>query len=339
MTTTVIPPLSRQTVLVTGVTGFIGSHVAERLLALGANVRGLARSANKGAWLNERGVEIVEGDLTDVESLRRAVRGCDVVFSIAGWVGRPNSLDVARRVNVHGTRALVEAAIDAGARRLIHTSSIAAYGPIAEGVVDERWPLRATDAYGSTKAQSESIAFRCADRIEICVLRPAQVFGPRGGAWTTLLFESVKRGRPILAGNGGGTFHPCYVENLADAYVLAATQPGAVGEAFTIVDGTTTWREFVGYYVRMVGRPARSAPVWLLQFAVRCIVAWSALTRRPPLGTPDSLKFILGSCRYSNEKARRLLNWTPHLSLENGMRRTEAWLRETGRLAWGGYRV
>jgi len=331
--------LSRETVLVTGVTGFIGSHVAERLLSLGANVRGLARSEKKGAWLAERGVEIVVGDLTDADSLRRAARGCDVVFSIAGWVGRPNSLDVARRVNVHGARALAEAAIQAGARRLIHTSSIAAYGPVAQGVVDERWPLRATDAYGATKAQGESIVFSCAGRIEICVLRPAQVFGPRGGAWTALLFEAVKRGAPILAGDGGGTFHPCYVDNLVDAYALAARQPAAAGEAFTIVDGTTTWREFVGYYARMVGRPARSAPVWLLRFAVRWVAAWSALTRRPPLGTPDSLKFLLGSCRYSNEKARRLLNWTPRLSLDDGMRRTEAWLRETGRLACGGHRV
>ena len=113
--------LRGETVLVTGVTGFIGSHVAERLLALGANVRGLARSAAKGTWLAERGVAIVEGDLSDADSLRRAVRGCSIVFSIAAWLGRPNSVEVARRVNVDGTRALVEAAIDAGSRRLVLT--------------------------------------------------------------------------------------------------------------------------------------------------------------------------------------------------------------------------
>ncbi|MGH2592821.1 MAG: NAD-dependent epimerase/dehydratase family protein, partial [Anaerolineae bacterium] len=197
--------LRGETVLVTGATGFIGSHVAERLLALGANVRGLARSAAKGTWLAERGVVMVEGDLSNADSLRRAVRGCSIVFSIAAWLGRPNSVEVARRVNVDGTRALVEAAIDAGARRLVHTSSIAVYGPVDDGVVDETWPLRATDAYGATKAQSESVAFSHADHIEVCVLRPAQIYGPRGGVWTTGFFEAVKRGAPILVGGGKGT--------------------------------------------------------------------------------------------------------------------------------------
>ncbi len=320
--------------LVTGAAGFIGSHVAERLLALGARVRGLARSAAKGDWLAQRGVEIVAGDLTDADSLRRAVRGCSLVFSVAGWVGRPNSYEFARRVNVEGTRALIEAAVDAGARRLVHTSSIAVYGPVDQGVVDETWPLRATDTYGATKAQGETVAFGYAARIEVCVLRPAQVYGPRRNTWTTGFFDAVKRGAPILVGDGQGTFHPCYVENLVDAYLLAAARPEAVGEAFTIVDGTTTWREFVGYYAQMVGRPARSIPAWPLRLAAHLVTLPSLLTRRPPRGNPDSLKYLLGRSRYSNAKAKRLLGWSPRVGLEEGMHRTEVWLRESGRLAY-----
>ena len=320
-----------ETVLVTGVTGFIGSHVAERLLALGARVRGLARSAAKGAWLAERGVEVVTGDLTDADSLRRAARGCSLIFSIAGWVGRPDSYQAARRVNIDGMRALIEAAIDAGARRLVHTSSIAAYGPVDDGVIDETWPLRATDVYGATKAHGETVAFGYADRIEVCVLRPAQVYGPRGGMWTKGFFNAVKRGAPILVGDGQGTFHPCYIENLVDAYLLAARRAEAVGEAFTIVDGVTTWREFVSYYSRMAGRPARSIPAWPVRLAAQLVALPSRLARRPPRGNSDSLKFLLGRSRYSNEKARRLLGWLPRVSLDEGMRRTEMWLRESGR--------
>jgi len=325
--------LAGETVLVTGATGFIGSHVAERLVSLGGRVRGLARSTAKGQWLADRGIEIVEGDLTDADSLRRAVSGCRFVFGIAGWVGRPNSVAAARRVSVDGTRALVEAAIAAGVRRLVHTSSIAAYGPVAAGVIDEAWPLRATDGYGASKAESEAVVFSHRDRIEVSVIRPAQIYGPRGGTWTRGFVKLLQRGVPILIGGGHGTFHPCYVDNLVDAYLLTATRPEASGEAFTIVDGVTTWREFVGRYARMIGRPARSVPVSLVRLGVRVMQIGSAVARRPPPATPDMLDFVLGRSRYSNEKAQRLLGWSPRFSLDEGMRRTEAWLRETGRLA------
>ena len=327
-----LPSLGGQTVLVTGATGFIGSHLALRLAGQGASVRGMARSAAKGIWLSERGVEIVEGDLIDSDSLRRAARGCSVVFSVAGWTGQPRTYDAPWQVNVDGTRALVEAAIEAGARRVVHTSSIAAYGPVAEGVVDETWPLRATDAYGASKARSESVVFGCGDRIEPVVIRPAQIYGPRGGTWTRGFFKAVRRGLPLLIDGGHGAFHPCYIDNLVDAYLLAAVLPEAAGQAFTIFDQATTWRDFVGYYARMVGRPARSVPAWAVRIGVRLLPLWSTLTRQPPIAAPDMLSFVLGHYRYSNEKAGRLLGWSPRVSLDEGMDRVEAWLRETGRL-------
>lgn len=324
--------LRGQTLLVTGATGFVGSHLAERLAADGARVRGLARSAAKAKALAGRGIEAVEGDLTDADSLRRAAAGCSIVFSVAGWLGAPRSAQAARRVNVEGTRALAEAAIGAGARRIVHTSSIAAYGIVERGDVDETWPLRAVDAYGSTKARSESIVMACADRIEVSVIRPAQVFGPRGHAWTLQWLDAVRHGLPILAGSGSGTFHPCYIDNLVDAYLLAAAHPAAAGEAFTIVDGTTTWREFMRHYAHMAGRPARSVPTWLVSLGLRLVGLWAALRREPPLVPPGALKFLTGQCRYRNDKAKRLLGWSPRVSLDEGMRRTEVWLRESGRL-------
>jgi nucleoside-diphosphate-sugar epimerase len=321
-----------QTVLVTGASGFIGSHVTEKLLEAGAHVRGLARAPAKGAWLAQRGVEIIQGDLTDSDSLKRAMQGCSIVFSIAAWLGSPNTWEAARGINIDGTRALVEAAIQAGVRRIVHTSSIAAYGPVSAGVIDESWPLSAVDAYGRTKAQSEDIVFGYRDRIEASVIRPAQIFGPRGGAWTRGLFGAVKRGLPVLIGGGAGTFHPCYVENLTDAFMLAATRAEAIAEAFTIVDAVSTWRAFTGYYARMTGRALRSIPVWPVRLIAYMMLLASKITHRPPAATPEMIAFVTGSARYSTEKARRLLGWSPRVSIEEGMRRTAAWLRETGRL-------
>jgi len=331
-----LPSLRGRRVLVTGATGFIGSHLALRLFAQGASVRGLTRSAAKGTWLFARGIEIVEGDLTDADSLRRAARGCDLVFNLAAWTGRPDGYEAVHRVVVEGTHTLVEAAIGAGVQRLVHTSSIAVYGGHAAascGSIDETWPLRATDVYGATKAESEAVVLGRSDRIESCVIRPAQIYGPRGHTWTVLLFDAVKRGLPVLVGGGLGTFHPCYIDNLIDGYVLAAARPEAVGEAFTLVDGTTTWREFVGFYAQMVGRPARSVPTTLAKIGLRLAAVWSTLMRRPLPAAPESLSFVLGTSRFDNGKARRLLGWSPLVSLEEGMRRTEAWLRESGRLS------
>ena len=218
----------------------------------------------------------------------------------------------------------------------MHTSSIAAYGPVAEGVIDETWPLRASDAYGAGKAAGEAVVFSYAGQIETSVIRPAQIYGPRGRTWTQRLVNMIRRGLPVLVDGGHGTFHPCYVDNLVDAYLLAATRPEAVGQAFTIVDGVTTWRDFTAHYARMAGRPARSVPALVPRIGAYLAVTGSAITRRPPVGTPDMLPFVVGHSRYSHDKAVRLLGWSPRVSLDEGMRRTEVWLRETGRLPGAG---
>ena len=328
-----LPSLRGQFVLVTGITGFIGSHLALRLTEQGARVRGLARSPAKGEWLARRGIELVAGDMTDAGSLRRAVAGCNTVFSVAAWGGPLGSIDAARRVNVDGVRNLARAAVEAGVQRFVHTSSIAAYGLPSAGVVDETWPLGATDAYGASKAEGETIVFGFSPQIDVSIVRPAQVYGPRGRTWTVAIFDAVKRGWPILIGGGYGTFHPCYIDNLIDAYVLAAIRPEAVGQAFTLVDATTNWREFVGYYGRMLGQPVRSVPVWPIVLGTRLANAAARLARRPSPVPRGAVAYVTGSCRFSNVKAKRLLGWQPRVSLDEGMRRTGGWLRETGRLA------
>jgi nucleoside-diphosphate-sugar epimerase len=294
-------------------------------------VRVLVRDAQKLLPVLRQRVEAVRGDLLDPASLVAATQDREIVFHVAAWLGQPNRRDVAYAMNVTATRQLAEAARAAGVRRFIGTSSVAVYGPVLEGVVDETWPHSAVYLYSETKSAGERAAFSTqAGQFGVTVIRPAEVYGPRGGSWTTLPVKLAQRGAPSLIGGGHGLAHPVYVENLVDAYLLAAQRTEAAGEAFTICDADVPWREFYGRYAAMAGKQARSIPVWLAWCAAGGAEAAAKITRRPPALSRALLGFMTGQCFYSTAKAIRLLNWSPRCSLDEGLRQTEAWLRQAG---------
>jgi nucleoside-diphosphate-sugar epimerase len=203
------------------------------------------------------------------------------------------------------------------------------YGPVLSGVVDETWPHWPVYAYGETKSLGEQAALSVqADRFGVTIIRPAMVYGARGAAWTTLPVKLAQRGLPSLVGGGYGFSHPVYVENLVDAYLLAAECDEAVGEAFTISDGDVSWREFFGRYAAMMGKRARSIPVALAWIGAALAEVASTITRRPPTISRAQLGFVTGRAQLSTTKAQHLLGWSPRLSLDEGLRCTEAWLRE-----------
>jgi nucleoside-diphosphate-sugar epimerase len=325
-------------VLVIGATGFVGSHLAERLVAEGAQVRVLVRDPYKLIDSLRDRVEVVTGDLLQPDCFVPATQGIDTVFHVAAWLGLPNRVEAAHAVNVTATRQLAETARSNNVRRFIYTSSIAVYGPVMSGVIDETQPHWPVYTYGETKSLGERAALAAqmeqspssggTDRFGVTIIRPALVYGARGSSWTTLPVKLAQRGLPSLVGGGYGLSHPVYVENLIDAYLLAAECEGAVGEAFTISDGDVPWREFFGRYAAMAGKRARSIPVALAWLGAVLAEAAAKITRRPPSISRAQLGFITGRARLSTAKAQRVLGWSPRLSLDEGLRRTEAWLRE-----------
>ena len=320
---------AQRPILVTGATGFIGSHLAARLVDEGAYVRVLARDPQKLIPALRDRVEVVRGDLRQPDCFAAATRACDVVFHVAAWLGQPNRREVAYAINVTATQQLAEAARAAGVRRFISTSSIAVYGPVLDGVVDETWPHSDVYLYSATKSRGEQAVFAAqTDRFEVTVIRPAEVYGPRGGAWTTLPVKLAQRGLPLLIGGGHGYAHPVYVANLVDAYLLAAQRNEAIGAAFTICDTDLPWREFYGRYAAMAGKRARSIPQWLAWCGAFGAELGAKITRHPPAISRAQLGFVTGRCVYSTDKARQLLGWSPRFSLEEGLQQTEAWLRE-----------
>ncbi len=318
-------------VLITGATGFVGSHLAERLIAEGACVRLLVRDPQKLLPSLRDRVEVLRGDLLQPAGFATATRDCEFVFHVAAWLGQPNRRDAAHALNVMATQQLAEAARAAGVRRFVSTSSVAVYGPVLEGVVDETWPHSNVYLYSETKSLGERAAFAAmTDRFAVTVIRPAEVYGPRGGSWTTLPVKMAQRGIPSLIGGGHGFAHPVYIENLVDAYLLAAQRDEAIGEAFTICDADVPWREFYGRYAAMAGKRARSIPAWLAWCGALGAELGAQITHRPPMASRTLMGFMTGRCIYSTAKAKRLLGWSPRFSLDEGLRQTESWLRETG---------
>ncbi len=320
---------SDRVVLITGATGFVGSHLAERLVAEGARVRVLVRNPHKLLPSLCDRVEVARGDLLQPDGFAAATKASEFVFHVAAWLGRPNRREAAYALNVKATQQLAETARAAGVRRFISTSSVAVYGPVLAGIVDENWPHSSVYLYSETKSLGEQAAFAAMTGcFGVTVIRPAEIYGPRGGSWTTLPVKLAQQGIPSLIGGGHGFAHPVYVENLIDAYLLSAQSDGAVGEAFTICDADVPWREFYGRYAAMAGRRARSLPVRVVWCGALGAEIGSKITRRPPAISRALLGFMTGRCVYSTDKARRLLGWSPRFSLDEGLRQTEIWLRE-----------
>ena len=316
---------------VTGAGGFVGGRLADRLIGSGIAVRGLVRRPEQAARLEARGAQAALGDLTHGDTLADAVRGCGIVFHCAAWMGRPHTRAAAVAVNVDGTRRLLRAALDAGVRRFVHVSTISVYGPTTADVIDEQTPLWPLGLYRETKIEAEREVAKAQHLgLATVILRPGQIFGPDDTGWSPAAIRLLRRGLPLIVDGGHGFCYPIYVENLVDALLSAADVEGAIGEVMNLADGDVPWREFFGYYAAMVGRRLRSLPSWTVRLITTGTEVVSTLTRRPPRWHRSELGYLLRRSRYSTDRARALLRWNPRVSLNDAMRETETWLRQSG---------
>jgi nucleoside-diphosphate-sugar epimerase len=318
--------MAARTAFITGASGFIGAAIAARLRAERWMVRGVDLRADAA-----RG--IVAGDVATPGSWQRSAVGADLVVHTAATVSNAVDADTAWRVNVLGTRRAVEAARDGAAGRFVHLSSIRAFSDrhYPDGA-DERWPPRADGSpYVDTKIASEHVVLQAhaAGEIVGSIVRPGDVYGPGSRPWTLLPVAAIRARTFALPAMGKGVFTPVYVDNLVDGILAAAERPDGAGQVFTIFDGEPiTTREFFACYYRMLGR--RGPPVLPTGLAIAMTAAESAIARARGTATernPTTVRYLARTGSYSIEKARRLLDFHPQVDLDEGMRRTEAWLR------------
>jgi dTDP-glucose 4,6-dehydratase len=311
-------------VLVTGAGGFIGSHLAERLVELGAQVRALVHYNALGSWhwLEHsplgREMEVVTGDITDRDSVRHAVEKREIVFHLAALIAIPYSYQAPAsyvRANVEGTLNVLQACREAGVARLLHTSTSEVYGTARVVPIPESHPLQGQSPYSASKIAADKMAeaFYCSFQVPVVTVRPFNTFGPRQSARAIIptIITQALAGETVRLGNLHPTRDLNYVANTVDGFLRAAVAEKVVGETINLGSG----REIsVGDLALLIGR--------LLNRPIQIFCEERRL--RPQLSEVERLLA-------DNTKARTLLGWTPAVSLEDGLKRTIDWLRENQR--------
>lgn len=351
--------LAGQRILVIGGTGFIGGRLCEKLiLEEGATVRCLVRNWTKAVWLSRTTADLLPGEVTDRHSVDAAIAGCDVVFHCASG---GSSREELFATNVDGTRNILQAALRAGVKRIVYVSTIAVHGPSPPDNADELAPfVRTGKAYGESKIAAEELIqeFVAREQMNVSIVRPTFVWGPRSHLFTTGPLKAMKAGTFRLVDEGRGTCHAVHVDNLVEAMILSSLAPNVRGEAFLVTDGEhLTWREFFEPLAKLVGAiplasvSSNSSMTKAMgsagEFASNVVMRLAGegkslptrvvrrLARETELavkrrGIPsqwDIAKYArVGAIRI--DKARSLLGYAPVLSFREALDQTLTWVRQ-----------
>lgn len=321
--------------LVTGGQGFVGSHLCARLVARGDGVRVLARASSNLANLAGIDVDVVRGDVTEPETLRSAVAGCDVVFHVAGALKGLREQDLYR-VNADGTRNLLATAADAQPRpsRFVYVSSLAAAGPSPGGKAPrtEAMPLQPLTWYGHSKLAGEN-AVRGTAGLDWTIVRPPIVFGPRERD-VLGYFRIARRGFLPVVGFSDRHYSLLYVDDLVDGLIRAAAAPAAVGQVYFLAGPeVVSWVELgqlIASALGVAGRPLR-LPEFVAAAAGR-IADLYALARGQPeiFSSQKVIEMLAPAWVCSADKAARDFGWRASTPLPDALATTARWYREHG---------
>jgi nucleoside-diphosphate-sugar epimerase len=328
--------------LVTGGTGFIGSHLAEEGRRRGAEVAVLGfterpeEQAN-AALLSRMGAVVFSGSITDPDLCRRAAKGATHIFHLAVAMREGGKSDeFFESINLDGTRQLLQAATAERVERFVYCSTIGIYGHRAPGVTTEESPLSPGNIYERTKVTAERLV---RDFVENCglpavILRPADVYGPRDQRLLKM-FKGVRRGRFPLFGSGSGRRHMVYVDDVVSAFFKACERDEALGEGLILAGPRAcTLRELLDEVTAATGSSRYGirlplAPMLALAAVVEDISA--ALAIDPPIYR-RRMDFFHSDSEFDTSRARRVLGWEPKVDLKEGIRRTLEDYRSRGDL-------
>jgi nucleoside-diphosphate-sugar epimerase len=322
-------------VALTGASGYTGGRLLEALRARGDEVAVLVRPESVSEGLRARASRVVEGRLGDTVAAASLIEGADAVVHVAAVYRTAGHKDAYyREVNVTGTETLLEAAARLGVRRFVHTSTVGVHGHVERPPADESAPFAPGDVYQATKAEAERLAlgFHRGRGLPVTVVRPGAIYGP-GETRFLKLFRAIARGRYAIVGSGRTLYHPVYIDDLVDGFLLALERPEAVGESFLVCGPS---------YVSQAGLASLIAkhtggrvlpfriPARPIQWAGDLVEAVCVpLGIEPPLHR-RRVDFWTKSRAFTIDKARRLLGYEPKVDLDEGVRRTAAFYREAG---------
>lgn len=301
-------------VFVTGGTGFIGRHVVQKLVERGDTVYALAHSEKSAGILSELGAVIVPGDITDSESMRLGMKGCDIVYHLADWskIGASDWIN-AEAINVAGTRKVLRLAVELKIPKIIYSSTIAVFGDTRGQLVDESYfnggPF--LTEYARTKWLAHyKVAVPLIEKgAPIIIVMPGITFGPGDTGIGGDLMRRFHRGMPILPAPDT-TLTYAYVEDIAQGVILAA-ELGNIGETYILAGPAVPLRDMVDFWGHLTGRP--TPMIRISERVIRPFVPLmefvSNFVPLPTLLSAEALSLLGATYMAKSEKAKRQLGW------------------------------
>lgn len=323
-------------VFITGATGFIGQNLAKTLAQRGYQVKALVRSIDKSSGiLNPSEINLFEGDITDIESLEKAIEPGDTVIHLAARFNDPAaSYEQYRETNVTGTENLLRASQAKGVRRFIHCSTIGVAINSGAPPFDEDTPYSPdpNDYYEVTKCEGEQLVLDYHDRYQFpaVVLRPTQPFGP-GDLKKVKFYNLVKKG--IVIGNGEVPKHLIYIDDLVNGFILAMHKQGIEGDIFILGGEPVIYlKDMIKWAAQEMGvKPPRfhipSTPIHILAGIVEQLFRPLKIT--PPL-YKSRMEFFTKGYYFRTHKAKHILGFHPRIHIREGIGNTVRWYRENG---------
>jgi len=315
--------LRNNTIFVTGSGGFIGSHLTERLVRDGAKVRALIHYNSQNNWgLLERlpkdilaEIDVFTGDVQDPFSMRKAVDGCDVVFHLASLIAIPYSYVAPQSyvtTNVIGTLNVMQACLDKGVGKVVHTSTSETYGTARYVPIDENHPMQGQSPYSASKIGADKMAesYYLSFGLPVATIRPFNTYGPRQSARAVIptIISQVLKDGPLKLGSLTPTRDLNYVEDTVEGFVQVALSDKSVGQVINIGHGKEiSVGELAGKIMKLLGKDVD--------------IVSDDQRIRPEKSEVERLLA-------DNAKARELLGWAPKVSLDEGLQRTIAWIAE-----------
>jgi len=329
-------------ILVTGGTGFTGAALVARLAAEGHEVVSLDyQSGIRDAELEAAGARLVQGSITDPDVVDECMKGVEVVHHVAAAF---RELDVPeshyRDVNVDGARILLEAAVRHGVRRFVNCSTCGVHGNVENPPADEDAPIAPADYYQRTKYEAEPIVREFSERhgLSAITLRPAAIYGPGDPERFYMIFKRVAKGTFPMFGSGETLYHPVYIDNLVDAFLLAQDSRYSGERPYLIADEHYHSIEEI---VRKVA-DALGVDVRIPHLPVMPLVATGYVVEAvcKPLGVappifPRRVDWFRQNRAFDITRAKEELGYVPRIGLEEGLRRTGEWYRANGYLPAG----
>jgi nucleoside-diphosphate-sugar epimerase len=323
-------------ILVTGGTGFTGSHLTRRLLQKKHQV--VVIDNQPGLFFDElkgRGAEILIGSVADRKLIDEAIKGCEVVHHIAAAFRKVNlPKQVYWDVNVEGTRYLLQAALRNGVRKFVYCSTCGVHGDVKQEPATEDSPIAPEDYYQYTKYEGERAVVEFLGKgLKIVTLRPTAIYGPGDPERFLILFKMVNERRFFMFGDGNAHYHPVYVDNLVDAFELAAASDKGNGEVYLIGDEKyNTLNDLVRAIAEALQMNVKIRhfpfwPLWMAAWAYEMV--YKPFRVDPPLFR-RRVDWFRQNRAFSIDKAKKELGYQPKVGLREGLAETAEWYRKQG---------